>query len=87
MSATTQEKAQVDQGFVKAIARRAEKEENRVLMSMEFPTLEDMEPDIPVWPLIDNVVDARLGPEDNEETERLYTLHTQQTLSVTGLEV
>lgn len=75
MSATTQERTPVSNGFVQELARREaerERQERRMLMDMEFPTLEEMEPDVPLWPSSASLPSARLAPEDDELSETMY---------------
>lgn len=82
MSATTQERTPIGNAFVQELARREanrNRQEQRMLMDMEFPTLEDMEPEVPLWPSSASLQSARLAPEDDELSETLYTeMYPQQ---------
>lgn len=53
-----------------AIARTTERKKTTRLMNMDFPTLDEMEMDVPL-PYF-NMPEARLSPEDDEELEMQY---------------
>lgn len=56
--------------FVRAIAGQRKKNEDASLLNMEFPTLEEMEMDVPI--LNAKLQQARVAPDDDENLEMQF---------------
>jgi hypothetical protein len=66
---------------LRVVAQRTRELETEKLLAMDFPTLDELEMDVPI--LNSHMGQARLAPEDDENLEMQYMLHFDPTIQHT----